>query len=127
MTDARRGSAMLDGDAGFAARSFLRSGQTPEQSGLASAVVALGQTLALEVVAEGIELKEQWNTLRDLGCESGQGFYFARPMEGSDAMQFLGDAIEAQGKSPEHSPVAAPTDRSATGRRHPATSGHSVA
>ena len=37
-------------------RSFLRAGATPEQSGLASAVVALGQTLALEVVAEGIEL-----------------------------------------------------------------------
>jgi diguanylate cyclase (GGDEF)-like protein/PAS domain S-box-containing protein len=91
-------------------RSFLRSGQTPEQSGLASAVVALGQTLALEVVAEGIELKEQWTTLRDLGCESGQGFYFARPMEASDAMAFLGEAIEAQGKSPEHPPVAAPTD-----------------
>jgi diguanylate cyclase (GGDEF)-like protein/PAS domain S-box-containing protein len=91
-------------------RSFLRSGQTPEQSGLASAVVALGQTLALEVVAEGIELKEQWNTLRELGCESGQGFYFARPMEGSDAMAFLADAIEAQGKSPERSPVAVPTD-----------------
>jgi diguanylate cyclase (GGDEF)-like protein/PAS domain S-box-containing protein len=77
-------------------RSFLRSGQTPEQSGLASAVVALGQTLALEVVAEGIELKEQWNTLRDLGCESGQGFYFARPMEAADALDFLSEAINAQ-------------------------------
>ncbi|HYY87702.1 MAG TPA: EAL domain-containing protein, partial [Chloroflexota bacterium] len=83
-------------------RSFLRSGQTPEQSGLASAVVALGQTLALEVVAEGIELKEQWNTLRDLGCESGQGFYFARPMEAADALDFLNEAINAQ--------VAAPRD-----------------
>ena len=39
-----------------------------------------GATLSLEVVAEGIELPEQWETLRELGCELGQGFYFARPM-----------------------------------------------
>jgi EAL domain-containing protein (putative c-di-GMP-specific phosphodiesterase class I) len=89
-------------------RSFLRSGQTPEQSGLASAVVALGQTLALEVVAEGIELKEQWNTLRELGCESGQGFYFARPMEAADALDFLGEAINAQANGAP--PVAVPRD-----------------
>jgi diguanylate cyclase (GGDEF)-like protein/PAS domain S-box-containing protein len=92
-------------------RSFLRSGQTPEQSGLASAVVALGQTLALEVVAEGIELKEQWNTLRDLGCESGQGFYFARPMEAAAALEFLADAINAKVLSPgEDTPVTVPRD-----------------
>ncbi len=62
-------------------RSFLRGGATPEASGLATAVVALGATLDLEVVAEGIEFPEQWHTLRDLGCEMGQGFYFARPMD----------------------------------------------
>ena len=62
-------------------RSFLREGATPEASGLATAVVALGATLDLEVVAEGIEFPEQWHTLRDLGCEMGQGFYFARPMD----------------------------------------------
>ena len=37
-------------------RSFLRDGATPEAHGLATAVVALGATLSLEVVAEGIEL-----------------------------------------------------------------------
>ena len=62
-------------------RSFLREGASPEASGLASAVVALGETLRLDVVAEGIELPEQWTTLRDLGCELGQGFFFARPMD----------------------------------------------
>ncbi len=61
-------------------RSFLREGATPETSGLASAVVAIGETLCLDVVAEGIELSEQWTTLRDLGCNRGQGFYFAEPM-----------------------------------------------
>jgi EAL domain-containing protein (putative c-di-GMP-specific phosphodiesterase class I) len=59
-------------------RSFLHAGATPEASGLASAVVALGETLDLQVVAEGIELSEQWTTMRDLGCDPGQGFLFSR-------------------------------------------------
>ena len=60
-------------------RSFLRDGATPQTSALAAAVIALGETLQLEVVAEGIELDEQWRGLRDLGCGSGQGFLFAQP------------------------------------------------
>ena len=71
-------------------RSFLRDGASPQAADLATAVVALGATLSLEVVAEGIELAEQWQTLRDLGCELGQGFYFARPMD-ADATLGLPD------------------------------------
>jgi len=58
-------------------------------SGLASAVLGLGQTFAIEVIAEGIEYPEQWTTLRDLGCELGQGFYFARPMEQDRVVAYL--------------------------------------
>jgi diguanylate cyclase (GGDEF)-like protein/PAS domain S-box-containing protein len=79
-------------------RSFLAAGASPEASGLATAVVALGQTLSLEVVAEGIEFPEQWETLRELGCGLGQGFYFARPMPPDDAVEYL------------RSKQAAPTD-----------------
>jgi diguanylate cyclase (GGDEF)-like protein/PAS domain S-box-containing protein len=70
-------------------RSFLAAGASPEASGLATAVVALGQTLNLEVVAEGIEFPEQWATLRDLGCGHGQGFYFARPMDADTTIEYL--------------------------------------
>jgi diguanylate cyclase (GGDEF)-like protein/PAS domain S-box-containing protein len=70
-------------------RSFLAAGATPEASGLATAVVALGQTLKLDVVAEGIEFPEQWTTLRDLGCGLGQGFYFARPMDADTTVEYL--------------------------------------
>jgi diguanylate cyclase (GGDEF)-like protein/PAS domain S-box-containing protein len=70
-------------------RSFLRADASPETAGLATAVVSLGDTLNLEVVAEGIELPEQWNTLRDLGCDLGQGFYFARPMDAEATLEFL--------------------------------------
>jgi diguanylate cyclase (GGDEF)-like protein/PAS domain S-box-containing protein len=70
-------------------RSFLASGASPETSGLATAVVALGRTLNLDVVAEGIEFPEQWATLRELGCGLGQGFYFARPMDADTTIEYL--------------------------------------
>ena len=52
-----------------------------ENAALADAVVQLGQALQLQTVAEGIETPEQWSTLRDLGCDLGQGFLFAKPAE----------------------------------------------
>jgi diguanylate cyclase (GGDEF)-like protein/PAS domain S-box-containing protein len=70
-------------------RSFLREGATPKTSGLTAAVLALGQSLNLTIVAEGIEHHEQWMTLRDLGCEYGQGYYFSRPMPAEAATEFL--------------------------------------
>jgi len=74
-------------------RSFLREGATPEANGMATAVLALGATLSLEVVAEGIELSEQWQTLRDLGCKLGQGFLFSRPMDADASVAFLTEHV----------------------------------
>jgi diguanylate cyclase (GGDEF)-like protein/PAS domain S-box-containing protein len=70
-------------------RSLLAAGASPVTSGLASAVLGLGETFNLEVVAEGIEYSEQSETLRDLGCEIGQGFLFARPMEHEQLIKFM--------------------------------------
>jgi EAL domain-containing protein (putative c-di-GMP-specific phosphodiesterase class I) len=56
---------------------------------LTSAIIALGASLELDVVAEGIELPEQENSLHDLGCEIGQGFLFARPMDSGTLFEFL--------------------------------------
>jgi EAL domain-containing protein (putative c-di-GMP-specific phosphodiesterase class I) len=70
-------------------RSFLVAGATPVTSGLATAVIGLGDTFKLEVVAEGIEHPEQWSTLRSLGCELGQGFYFAKPMDAGATIEYL--------------------------------------
>ncbi|MGH2945652.1 MAG: putative bifunctional diguanylate cyclase/phosphodiesterase [Solirubrobacteraceae bacterium] len=70
-------------------RSFLSEGSTPDSNSLANAVVGLGATLALEVVAEGIEVAEQAESLRALGCDLGQGFLFARPLEAEDSLAFV--------------------------------------
>jgi diguanylate cyclase (GGDEF)-like protein/PAS domain S-box-containing protein len=53
---------------------------TTEDSALARAIVTLGQTLGLETIAEGIETVEQLAAVRQLGCQIGQGYYFARPL-----------------------------------------------
>jgi EAL domain-containing protein (putative c-di-GMP-specific phosphodiesterase class I) len=81
-------------------RSFLRDGATPEMSELASAVLALGTTLKLDVVAEGIEQPEQWTSLRDLGCEFGQGFFFGPPMNAEAALEHLATARLADAPRP---------------------------
>jgi diguanylate cyclase (GGDEF)-like protein/PAS domain S-box-containing protein len=67
-------------------RSFV-SGD--ENETLTSAIIALGASLSLDVVAEGIELPEQASSLEALGCEIGQGFLFARPMTSEALVEFL--------------------------------------
>jgi diguanylate cyclase (GGDEF)-like protein len=49
----------------------------------ARAIIALGRSLGLSIVAEGIETPEQLRMLRHLGCEMGQGFLFGRPASAS--------------------------------------------
>ena len=59
-------------------RSFVSSNGVI--SPIARAIVDLGRTLGLEVIAEGIEHLDQARWLAELGCRYGQGYLFARPM-----------------------------------------------
>jgi diguanylate cyclase (GGDEF)-like protein/PAS domain S-box-containing protein len=56
------------------------AGEGRDDSALARAVLGLGGALNMRVVAEGIETEAQWTRLVELGCELGQGYYFARPL-----------------------------------------------
>ena len=47
-------------------------------------IVALAHNLGMHVVAEGIEHPEQLALLRSIGCEYGQGYLFARPMDAGE-------------------------------------------
>ena len=71
-------------------RSFLQAGKA--DSGLAAAIVSLGETLQLQVVAEGIEMPEQLSSLLSLGCELGQGFLFAKAMPLPSVVEYLESA-----------------------------------
>jgi diguanylate cyclase (GGDEF)-like protein/PAS domain S-box-containing protein len=87
-------------------RSFVGS---EDNEALTSAIIALGTSLSLEVVAEGIELAEQANSLEELGCELGQGYLFARPMDAAALSNFLalaGDSAEEDIESPSASNAA---------------------
>ncbi len=67
-------------------KSFIDDIGAPQQNAkeLTKAIVELGRTLNLELVAEGIERNEQLAGLQSMDCELGQGFYFARPLSPVD-------------------------------------------
>jgi diguanylate cyclase (GGDEF)-like protein/PAS domain S-box-containing protein len=69
-------------------KSFVDQMTTVESEGpaLIRAIIELAQTFHLQTVAEGIEVSEQLDELRLAGCQSGQGYLFARPLT-SDAME----------------------------------------
>jgi EAL domain-containing protein (putative c-di-GMP-specific phosphodiesterase class I) len=58
---------------------------------LARAIIALGESLCLSTIAEGIEIQDQLTGLKALGCELGQGYFFARPVNGEAMGRLLAD------------------------------------
>ena len=66
-------------------QSFIREiPHDPDDAAIVRAVVALGHSLRLRVVAEGVEHESQLAFLKELGCDEVQGYYFSRPLS-SDA------------------------------------------
>ncbi|SDJ12879.1 putative bifunctional diguanylate cyclase/phosphodiesterase [Salimicrobium halophilum] len=63
-------------------QSFVHKSMT--QSGIIAAIVQMAENLSLEVIAEGVETKEQAETLADLGCDRMQGYYFGHPSSPED-------------------------------------------
>ncbi|HXP37005.1 MAG TPA: bifunctional diguanylate cyclase/phosphodiesterase, partial [Solirubrobacteraceae bacterium] len=79
-------------------RSFI-SGLTVshESKSVVHALVQLGKALSIETLAEGIEQPQELAFLQDAGCDSGQGFLYARPMEAPAAEAFLrGWVVDAE-------------------------------
>lgn len=48
------------------------------------AIIAMGQTLKLQVIAEGVENQQQLSLLQSMGCDSYQGYYFSKPLTVAD-------------------------------------------
>ena len=73
-------------------RSFVSGGQgKSEQWEIARTIVELGRMLSIDVIAEGIETKEQFSRLRSLGCKEAQGFVFSGPVSPDEAARLIYD------------------------------------
>jgi diguanylate cyclase (GGDEF)-like protein/PAS domain S-box-containing protein len=71
-------------------RSFVgKMGAGCDNSQIVAAIVSLAQSLGLEVVAEGVEVKGQLKELKGLDCHCGQGFLFSRPLPAREAEMLL--------------------------------------
>ena len=65
-------------------KSFVgKMDSSSEQRKIVRSVISLAHSLNLDVVAEGIELREQWSMLKVLDCQHGQGFLFSHPVDGA--------------------------------------------
>ena len=68
-----------------------------------------GETLGIEVVAEGIETKEQLEQLKQFGCKFGQGYLFSRPVAVSEAAKLIGRVFRPDSRVAETVTHEAPT------------------
>lgn len=73
-------------------RSFIQRMQAdPKTQAIIRTIIAFAETLDIMVIAEGIETEAQRAMLLALGCRYGQGYFFARPMDGATAGSWLAD------------------------------------
>jgi diguanylate cyclase (GGDEF)-like protein/PAS domain S-box-containing protein len=75
-------------------RSFVSEIDKNSNLGLIRTIISMGHELGLEIIAEGIETKEQLTELRALGSEYGQGYLFAKPQDGEAMERLLDDSIK---------------------------------
>ena len=71
-------------------QSFIRGlSKDSSDAALVSAIISLGRSLKLTIIAEGVETLEQLNFLRAHQCEEGQGYYFSKAVEPDSFVQYL--------------------------------------
>jgi EAL domain-containing protein (putative c-di-GMP-specific phosphodiesterase class I) len=75
-------------------RSFVsKLGSSSNSVELVRAVIVMARDLGMETVAEGVETAEQLNSLKELGCNYGQGYLFSRPVNQQEIEKLLADPL----------------------------------
>jgi diguanylate cyclase (GGDEF)-like protein/PAS domain S-box-containing protein len=75
-------------------QSFVRDLTTDaDDASIVRAVIGMGESLRMLVVAEGVETREQLAFLREHACPEGQGFYFSHPVVAEEFSQLLGRSV----------------------------------
>lgn len=71
-------------------RAFIEHvSDSPDDAAIANAIIALAKSLQRKVVAEGVETRAQLDFLRQHGCDTAQGYYYARPLPAEEFVRYL--------------------------------------
>lgn len=76
---------LLKLDMGFIRHAFSADGDT----GILKIMLDIARYLSVPMIAEGVETKEQMLTLKELGCDIVQGYYFSKPVPAEEFEQFF--------------------------------------
>jgi EAL domain-containing protein (putative c-di-GMP-specific phosphodiesterase class I) len=79
-------------------RSFVDRMTTDGDNAIVRTIATLARNLGMEVIAEGIETEDQYNRLRILGCEYGQGYLFSPPVSTDRAWALLEEDAAGNGE-----------------------------
>ena len=98
-------------------RSFVASlSHGAERGSIADAMIAIGQSLGLQVVAEGVETQEHLRALRSLGCPSAQGYLFSKPVPAEEIEQLARAEVVLAPLDDSHSPAGSDLEPSSLER-----------
>lgn len=86
--------------------------QNAEQTAISRAIIGLGHSLGLEVVAEGVERADHVDFLRAQGCHMAQGYWFSRPLPAADLhRQFIQRTKAQPATTPSQESLEEPTEQ----------------
>ena len=66
-----------------------------DDAAIATAIIALGNSLRLKVIAEGVETEEQLAMLRNMGCHQAQGYLLGRPMPAEEFAEYVRQSVNS--------------------------------
>jgi len=82
-------------------QSFVRQlSESADDAAIATAIISLGRSLNLRVIAEGVETAEDLAFLKLHDCDEAQGFYFSRPVSAEQFARLLLERISYQEEKP---------------------------
>lgn len=85
---------------------FINAGNESEKAAhIARTIVAIGNNLRLQVVAEGVETADQREKLLQIGCDAAQGYLIAQPMNRQSLEQWLADNIPEYSQTGTNAPT----------------------
>ena len=73
---------------------FVRNAYKKHDTKIVELIIDIARYLSVPIVAEGVETKEQADSLKSLGCDIIQGYYFSKPIPANEFEKFILDRKE---------------------------------